>query len=349
MASLTVTLATRGRPVLLAKCISQYLSKIRLRSTKFVVALDSDDTESIEVAQRFSKHKYCVVDVREREDSVAAKWNRGITVCPADYYLAASDDSPMESDGFDKLIVEAPFFPDQIGGILSYMSTMYFSISMTVSHRFAELQGELRGYDKPIMFVERYPYWFIDHDLDDILHLINRVAFAPVRISQVDAGKATQELREPAFWGTFFDAGYLERRKFAFDLINHPSFQVSEWRRKILLSGAHVRREYQSRAVNNGLRLNSGLPVVPGTEPRYDRLKEAAMRELRSWYPDLEADRATWAGAGPSQGTVGRSSDETFKDVKDPVERTYLEKHSLKREGVIVQGRSDGGTSRAAE
>jgi len=66
---------------------------------------------------------------------------------------------------------------------------------------------------------------------DDIARLIGRLSFADVRTDQSRAGK-TQEMREPGWWATFFDAAYLMRRKIARDIIDGEDFQEPEGARK---------------------------------------------------------------------------------------------------------------------
>jgi hypothetical protein len=89
------------------------------------------------------------------------------------------------------------------------------------------------------IYPEIFPYWFVDHWLDDVARMIGRISYAEVAV-KMDAKPPTQGMREPAFWAYLFDATTEERREIARKIIDSPDFQETEWRKKLLRS-SHTR------------------------------------------------------------------------------------------------------------
>ena len=132
---------------------------------------------------------------------------------------------------------------------------------------------DVLGYIQP----EYFPYWFCDHWTDDIARICGRIAFADVRTDQSRVGE-TQEMREPAWWATWFDANYLRRRAEAHKVID--ALDEPEWRKEILRTH-HPLIEFRSRWINDNVRGQArALESWSGAstkDERYQRLKQRAV------------------------------------------------------------------------
>jgi len=129
------------------------------------------------------------------------------------------------------------------------------------------------------IFPEYFPYWFVDHWTDDVARIIGRLSFANIMTDQSKPG-VTQEMREPGWWATWFDAAYLMRRKQAHDIINSPDFAGEKWQKDLLLTH-HPLIEVRSRMINHNVRSqNAQLSQWAGnlkTNERYNRIKQRAI------------------------------------------------------------------------
>lgn len=276
---LSIILAARGRPLLLASTLAQTLSNIRIASTRLVVALDEDDELTIAAARQFEPQ--VTLSIEPREDTVGAKWNRVLRIAPADVYLTMVDHAAHLTPGFDQKVIEAAaVFPDGIGVVYNHLANLTFSEINGVTAGLVTMMGGK-------IYPELFPYWFVDHWLDDIARIIGRIAFADVW--QTPANKPmTQEMREPAFWGTFYDALAPMRREIAQRVIRSDEFEEPGWRKTLLLSH-HPFIEERSVMVNNRVRGLSGNKTLDLTEPRYVRVKQQAVSILREM---LQAEAA---------------------------------------------------------
>jgi hypothetical protein len=276
---LVISLATRGRPQQLMETISRSMQNWSEPGTVMMVQLDADDAATIAHLNANAPHAWFVgpegprvlLNVQQREDTIAAKWNRALSL-PADLYLVAADDDPYVTPGYDaKLLEAATRFPDGIGMVYGHMANASFSGVVAPTRKLAEKMGYI--------FPEYFPYWFVDHWTDDVARLIDRIAFADVTTDQSKAGR-TQEMREPAWWATWFDAAYLMRRKTAASIIDGADFVESDWRKKILSEHAPL-IEYRSRWINNNVRqmapqLVAGAGHLSLKEERYQRVRQKA-------------------------------------------------------------------------
>ena len=75
---LILSIATRGRPQQIVQTVKRNQSALTLDNSLIYLAIDDDDVETIEkvVKAEHGFGKRVVFDVRAREDTVAAKWNR---------------------------------------------------------------------------------------------------------------------------------------------------------------------------------------------------------------------------------------------------------------------------------
>ena len=288
---LVISLATRGRPRQLLHTIALSCVNWALPNTLRMVQVDADDTDTItalteaKIDGRIGSR--VIVNCRSREDTIAAKWNRALTE-PADVYLVAADDDPYVTPGYDaKLLDAAKRFPDGICMVYGHMANASFSGVVAPTAKLCEKMGG-------IIFPEHFPYWFADHWTDDVAKLIGRISFADVRTDQSNVGK-TQEMREPAWWATWFDAAYLMRRAQAHKIIHDGDFHSPEWLKDNLLTH-HPLIEYRSAWINDGVRASarqleqwSGLNSL---DPRYQRVKRKAIAMIPHLLDDYGMDAA---------------------------------------------------------
>lgn len=268
---LCISLATRGRPQQVVDTIKRSTVNLALPNTVMMVQVDADDAGTIEALDNAALDSRVVVNVKPREDTIAGKWNRAL-VEPADLYLVAADDDPYVSEGYDvRLLDAARLFPDGIGMVYGRMANASFSGVVAPTRGLTEKLGHI--------FPELFPYWFVDHWTDDLARMIGRLSFADVQTDQSRAGK-TQEMREPGWWATFFDAAYLMRRKIARDIIDGADFDTPEWHKEMLRRSPHL-IEYRSKWINENVRAQSkqleGWSGLSTADERYQRIKRRAL------------------------------------------------------------------------
>lgn len=270
---LVISLATRGRPDRVIDTVTKSVANWTDQNTVLAILCDGDD-EATQEAYHKSKslHDKVILDVRTREDTIAGKWNRALG-SPADVYLVAADDDPYVTPGYDTKILEAAKrFPDGIGMVYGHLANLSFSGAVAPTRKLCELMGNK-------IFPEYFPYWFVDHWTDDVARIIGRLSFANVRTDQSKPG-VTQEMREPGWWATWYDAAYLMRRKQAHDIIKHPDFICPDWQKELLLTH-HPLIEVRSRMINQNVRAqNAQLSAWAGNlkpDERYNRVKQRAI------------------------------------------------------------------------
>lgn len=272
--SLTISLATRGRAAILRRTLERTIQNLSRDDTRLLVVVDEDDTDTLE-ADLPARVERAVLP---RPDSVGAKFNAGVRKAPAEVYLAMVDYVAYVTPGFDQKILDAAsVFPDGIGVVYNHMANLSFPYMNAVTHGYVDMTGG--------MYPEDFPYWFVDHWLDDIARMIDRIAVADVR-PQIDFKPPTQFHREPAFWATLFDCMMLERRRIARSIIDSPRFREPEWRKTLLRSG-HVLIEERSLMVNNIVKGMAALDTT--TDERYERIRARAVQTIQRLMPDLQA------------------------------------------------------------
>ena len=295
---LVVSIASRGRPDRLAATVRQNLAHAVLPDTVIAVALDNDDKPSIGALAHLAEQldptgNRILASVKPREDTIAEKWNRALAV-PADCYLAVGDDDPIATRGYDAEILKAAaIFPDGIGMVYGHLANASFSSMVAPTRGLVEKMGGK-------IFPEYFPYWFCDHWTDDVARIIGRISFADVRTDQSKPGK-TQEMREPGWWATWFDAARVYRRKQAHAIINDPDFKVEEWQRKILLNH-HPLIEYRSTWINDHVRAQAkhleGWSNAAPADDRYKRIRDKAVAMIPELLEGMdEADAIRYRNA----------------------------------------------------
>ncbi len=283
--SLSIILAARKRPELLRRTVEITLQNIREQDTKFVIAVDDDDPETVAVAQEFDGRDRIIVSVKPREDSFGAKYNRVLTETP-DFSVALpmADYAPHITPGFDTKILEAAsIFPDGIGVVYNHWANLSFT----------DIDGMTAGLVKKLGYVypPYFPYWFVDHWVDDIAKLIGRISFADVWLDK-SKRPGTHDRREVAWWATFYDAGVVHRRNLARSIIESEDFIEPEWRKKLLLSDYHMLIEERSKMTNDSARQVQWPKPPEAIDDRYLRIKDVAKGLLREWLPELEDEQS---------------------------------------------------------
>lgn len=269
---LVISLATRGRPERVIDTVTKSVANWTDKNTVMQIQVDDDDLLTQSALACHEGWDGVHVNVQPREDTIAAKWNRALGT-PGDVYLVAADDDPYVTPGYDTKIVEAAKrFPDGIGMVYGHLANLSFSGAVAPTRKLCELMGNK-------IFPEYFPYWFCDHWTDDVARIIGRISFASISTDQSKPG-VTQEMREPGWWATWFDAAYLVRRKQAHDIINSELFDGEPWQLELLRTH-HPLIEVRSRMINQNVRTqNAQLSQWAGNlkpDERYNRIKQRAV------------------------------------------------------------------------
>jgi hypothetical protein len=294
--TLTVNMMTRGRHKIIVETVKRTLPNIVRADTTFMLLVDDDDQPTIDALQQFAEHPNVLISVKPREDTRGEKYDRALTEAPADVYLPSCDYAPIMTRGFDQLILDAAaIFPDGIGVVYTEMANATFPAYQGVTAKLVEKIGYI--------YPPWFPFWFIDHWMDDLAKLIDRISYAPVAVDGTSLKpNKTIGLRDLEFWTWFFDAGRLARRKQAHDIINGEDFQETEWRKALLLRN-HPLIEFRSYSTNQFVRNNckfaeqsrGGVESEP--DERYNRIKAKAEKVFRQWVVDLDKEAELEAAA----------------------------------------------------
>lgn len=272
--NLTIGVVTRGRPELIEWTVRETVKNIELPGTRLIVLGDHDDEKLFSV--RFPEK--VIVDIDEREDSVGAKWNRMTRIAPADGYLTMVDYAPNLTPGFDRKIVQAlGRFPDGVGVLCNHLANLSFPIAQVVTSKFVEIAGGV--------YTEHFPYWFVDHWLDDVAKMIGRLSFVDFKVD-VSKRPGTQDMREPCLWAALYDGLQDEREALAERLL--AQMDEPEWRKEILRSYWPLIHQ-RSRMINGMVR---GLPNKADWDERYKRIRAVGLGKLQSLYEHMERKAA---------------------------------------------------------
>ena len=88
---LVISMATRGRPGQVVDTIRKSIINWTNPETVMQVQLDHDDPQPYDYLKDAKFGERVLLNVQQREDTVAAKWNRALSI-PADVYLVVGDD-----------------------------------------------------------------------------------------------------------------------------------------------------------------------------------------------------------------------------------------------------------------
>jgi hypothetical protein len=276
---LTTIIATRERPEKVRKTVEATLAKMSLQESVLFLAVDEDDEATRAALGEFPADPRLIISIKPREDSRGEKYDRALTEAPADVYLVQHDCTPIVTPEFDRLICEAAeLYPDGIGCIYGPMSCGSFPALQAVTAKWVELAGHIYSHE--------YPFWFIDHELDDLARITGRFTYVPVvaALGGEHRPGTTWRMREVAFWTCYFDAMTLERRDTAHRIID--ALEEPEWLKAIKLT-QYPAVEARSLCLNMQVRASAeyieeqrGDRNPP--DAGYLRLRIAAETKLRS-------------------------------------------------------------------
>lgn len=297
MKKLAISLATRNRPDRLINQVRISVGNWTNKDTVMYIQVDADDQPTIDLCEKQkwdSSNGNVIANIAPREDTVAAKWNRILSV-PADVYAYHADDDPYIDRGYDQRILDAAErFPDGIGAVFGHLANMSFSCTYAATAKYVQKLG--------FLLPDYFPYWFCDHWTDDLAKMIGRISFANIRTDQSKPG-VTMEMREPGWWATWFDAAYLMRRQQALSILNDPEFECPNWQKDLLVAGFPL-IDTKSRMINQNVRAqNAQLSQWAGNlkpDDRYNRIKQRAVDMIPHLLNDFgmpEQERAMFARA----------------------------------------------------
>lgn len=211
---LTYIIGTRGRPRQLLETVRQTVSGMTRSDTRVLICADADDAPTIAAIDRLPYDDRIVTSVREREDTRGQKYARALDEFPSDLYAVGHDAMPVLTPGWDQAFVNgASLFDDRLVVVCSKMANASFPAIQAVTKEWVDLVGYIYNPD--------YPFWFIDHELDDIARMTGRVVYVDVDCSIAPMRPSkTLRLRDLRFWIDYFDAAVYRRRALARKIIN---------------------------------------------------------------------------------------------------------------------------------
>lgn len=275
--NLTVNIPTRGRPEALKTTLERTLPNVVRSDTTILVSIDDDDEETLKVLGSLPSE--CVYSIKPREDTRGPKCDRALTEAPAGVYLIGHDCAPIITHGFDQMVVDAAWnFPDGIGCVTGPMANGNFTQFQAPTAKLVELMGYI--------YHPGFPFWFIDHWLDDVMRMVGRYWMVPVELDHIATRPSkTIGLRDLVFWANYFDALVVERREQADRILS--AMDEPHWRKRMMRDSWPVNRavvEFRSQIVNDWCRANAaGIEADRGGEApteAYMRAKRAAVDHM---------------------------------------------------------------------
>lgn len=289
--SLTINFVIRHRPTLV-EIVTKTLPLISRDDTVLMISADEDDDAVLSQIKQLPKDKRIRPIVLPREDGIGEKHNRALLYAPADVYVAQTDNWVNLTPGFDQKILDAAeLFPDGIGVVQSRLACLCFPWIQAITAPLAKIIGYI--------YPPHFPYWFIDHWMDDMARYIDRVAYVDLEMVHVgeESVHATLGKRDLKFWSVLYDALYLHRWRDALAVIYSADFEEPKWRRKLLRQSLKRIDDY-SRLASISTRRESAMadvgqaPWPKEEEERYQRIKTRGAKLLREAMAEIEALRA---------------------------------------------------------
>jgi hypothetical protein len=275
---LTVDIQTRGRPEKVARVLECMLPNLALDNTTLLVTADDDDQATIDAIPTWPKDPRILVSVEPREDTRGEKFDRALRLAPADVYMPAADTVLINRKGFDAAILEAAQqFPDGIGCVYTPLINASFPGFQCLTAKLVEKLGYI--------YPRQFPFWFIDHWLDDVVQMIGRYVTVDIESDHFTLRQDTKThgLKDLEFWTRYFDACWIEREREALSVINSPDFDEPEWRKQALISN-FSRVRARSIWINDTVRAQAEkIEAERGSErrdARYGRAKLKARQHL---------------------------------------------------------------------
>jgi hypothetical protein len=299
---LTINIATRGRPEALKATLERMLPNIVRDDTVLLVSFDEDDET---IPEDLPEDPHLRVSIRPREDTRGLKYERARQEAPADLYLIGHDCAPITTRGFDQMMVEAAEqFPDGIGVVCTPLANPSFPAFQAPTAKLVDIMGYI--------YHPAFPFWFIDHWLDDIARMIGRYQMVPVEVNHAATRpQKTIGLKDLEFWCGYYDALAGERREQAERIL--AAMDEPEWRRNALRFD-WIMLENRSRSINDGVRANAAaIEEARGEgkrDARYQRVKRAAEEHFQ------ELNRRGWLKIGLCIACYdGRVADATMTSI----------------------------------
>lgn len=231
--TVTVCIASRGRPNECRKTIEALYARSILPGTEVVVALDEDDPRLPEYTMLRN------VTVAPREISLGAKYNRAAANAPdgTTVYVIGIDDAYLSTKGWDKIIFDAAQqFEDGIGAV-------YFGERKDVDCQLPDVYAFTKGFIEEVGFFcpPYFPTWYHDTWMDEIARMTRRYVWVDVNLEKhgesETKGHKTIRLRDVGFWIKFYDATLPMRISKALEMIGKLDYP--EWLRTQLLQDLH--------------------------------------------------------------------------------------------------------------
>lgn len=271
---LSIALATRCRAGLLARTVKETLKHIREPDTRLVILADDDDSGTLSMCGVVLNDPRIIWSIEPKPPTVGEKYNRVMRVAPADVYLTAVDYAPDVTDGYDTRILDAAkVFSDGYAIILGYHANWSFSQINAVTHKMAEKMGGI--------YPECFPFWFVDHWLEEIAKRTGRGVFADVWRDCRNKQETTNK-RDVGDWGAFFGSMEPQRAAIAERILDAPDFHIrkSEIREALRRNAQQI--AYWSYLINSQL---ASEPCERGNrnDPAYNALYDAALANHNAW------------------------------------------------------------------
>lgn len=285
--SLSLNIGTRGRPEPLKITIGETLRNTVRDDTRILISVDDDDPATINALDALPKDERIKVSIRPREDNRGEKSDRVLTEAPADVYMIGSDSVPILTKGYDQLVLDAAkLFPDGVGVICTQMQNASFPSFQAVTQKWVDLIGHIYCHD--------YPFWFIDHELDDLARMTGRIVFVDVADNAIPMRPTkTNRLRDLHFWCDYFDCATFRRRASAFRIIDQ--LDCPDYHKAMLRTWYHP-VEARSLYLNHCARRDAaeieaarGEPGEP--DPGYLRAFDKARQTLKVMTREIQALR----------------------------------------------------------
>lgn len=267
---LTTIITTRGRPDLLKQTVLTTLRTMALPESRLVIAVDDDDEATLADIGWLPRDKRLLLSVEPREDTRGPKADRALRVAPADVYMPMGDYTPIHKEGWDAAICEAAtLFPDGIGCVNTPLINASFPGIQAPTAKLVELMGYI--------YPPHFPFWFIDHWLDDVARMIGRYCTVDIGSDHhsLAGQRTTIGRREVGFWADYFDLLTQTRQEQAYSIINAMD-EPGTTKSRLVMNFPLV--DYRSRWVN----LIAKLQHPPENDPeelpdeRYLRAKAKA-------------------------------------------------------------------------
>jgi len=297
--TLTVNIATRGRPDLLVKTLEHTMPCVSRKDTVVMISVDEDDKDTLGALNRLPTDDRIHVSVKPREDSRGEKYGRALKEHPASVYLPTVDCAPLITPAWDQIILDAAnVFPDGIGCVYTPMSNHHFPGLQAPTAKLVDYLGHI--------YNPEYPFWFVDHEMDDICRMIGRYVFVDIAFPNGEWRPSTTiRMRHLKFWVHYFHLLTEERTRRAWSIIDSSEFLGSK-SYKALLKNQSIVVAARSAGINTNVLENAALieeqrgdknPVED--DPGYLRALKRAQDKLKAMADNHELDHMAPNGLPP--------------------------------------------------